>query len=189
MFVIYINDLVYELYNCDSSVTLYADDTILYSSHTDMYMASAMNQSTVNILYDWCQLNRLSINLGKTKHMIVYKDKIDPHDQPIVKVKNSSLDNVYSCSYLGVIIDDMLSFDKFVEDKYNKANFRIYQLGKIRKYICAVPIAEVIYKQMILPLFDYADFMVESSGKTIVERLEKLQERAVMYIDTYDCNH
>ena len=182
LFVIYINDLVYELYNCDSSVTLYADDTILYSSHTDMYMASAMNQSTVNILYDWCQLNRLSINLGKTKHMIVYKDKIDSHDQPIVKVKNSSLDNVYSYNYLGVIIDDMLSFDKFVEDKYNKANFRIYQLGKIRKYI-TVPIAEVIYKQMILPLFDYADFMVESSGKTIVERLEKLQERAVMYID------
>ena len=38
LFVIYINDLVYELYNCDSSVTLYADDTILYSSHTDMYI-------------------------------------------------------------------------------------------------------------------------------------------------------
>ena len=59
--------------------------------------------------------------------MIGYKDKIDSHDQPIVKVKNSSLDNVYSYNYLGVIIDDMLSFDKFVEDKYNKANFRIYQ--------------------------------------------------------------
>ena len=58
--------------------------------------------------------------------MIVYKDKIDSHDQPIVKVKNSSLDNVYSYNYLRVIIDDMLSFDKFVEDKYSKANFRIY---------------------------------------------------------------
>ena len=67
--------------------------------------------------------------------MIVYKDKIDSHDQPIVKVKNSSLDNVYSYNYLGVIIDDMLSFDKFVEDKYDKANFHIYQLSKIRKYI------------------------------------------------------
>ena len=43
-----------------------------------MYMASAMNQSPVNILYDWCQLNRLSINLGKTKHMIVSLDKILP---------------------------------------------------------------------------------------------------------------
>ena len=42
--------------------------------------------------------------------------------------------------------------------------------------------------QMILPLFDYADFMVESSGKAIVERLEKLQERAVMYIDNNRSN-
>ena len=41
--------------------------------------------------------------------------------------------------------------------------------------------AEINHKQMMLPLFDYADFMVESSDKTTVARLEKLQERAVMY--------
>ena len=106
---------------------------------------------------------------------------------PIVTIKNRSLDNVYSYNYLGVIVDDMLSFDKFIEDKYDKANFRIYQLSKIRKYI-TVSICEVIYKQMILLLFDYADFMVDRSGKTTVIRLEKLQERAVMYIDNNRSN-
>ena len=59
----------------------------------------------------------------------MYKDKIDSHDQPIVQVKNRSLDNVYSYNYLGVIVDDMLSFDKFIEDKYNKANFCIHQFN------------------------------------------------------------
>ena len=44
-------------------------------------------------------------------------------------------------------------------------------------------IAEVIYKQMILLLFEYADFMVESSDKTTVDCLERLPERDVMYID------
>ena len=56
LFIIYINDLVYELYNCESNVTLYADDTILYNSHPDMHLAAVMNQSAMNILYKWCQL-------------------------------------------------------------------------------------------------------------------------------------
>ena len=42
---------------------------------------------------------------------------------------------------------------------------------------------------MILPLFAYADFMIESSGKTLVDRLERLQEKAiVLYVDNNNSN-
>ena len=58
-----------------------------------------------------------------------------------------------------------------LREKYNKANFRIYQLSKIRKYINS-RIAEVIYKHMILPLCDYADFTIGSSSKRLVDRLD-----------------
>ena len=44
-------------------------------------------------------------------------------------------------------------------------------------------IAITIYKQMILPLFDYADFMVESASKQKIANLEKLQEKALRYVD------
>ena len=39
--------------------------------------------------------------------------------------------------------------------------------------------ALTIYKQMIIPLFDYADFMVESDSKVKIAKLEKLQEKAL----------
>ena len=39
-------------------------------------------------------------------------------------------------------------------------------------------ITQVIYKQMILPLFDYADFMVESARNPIMDKLEELQEKS-----------
>ena len=113
----------------------------------------------MNILYTWCQLNRLSINLGKTEHRIVYMERIDSQELPVLRINNMALENVQSYTYLGVIVDDILSFDTFVEEKHNKTNFQIYQLSKIQKYVTA-SIAEVIYKQMILPLFDYADFMI-----------------------------
>ena len=85
-------------------------------------------------------------------------------------------------NYLGVIIDEKLSFDDMVDAKYNKINVRIHQLGKLRKYINS-EIAQVIYKQMILPLFNYADFMVESARKPKIDKLEKLQEKGIRYVD------
>ena len=47
LFLIYINDLTYTLRNCDSNITLYADDTILYSADKDMYRACAKNRNTL----------------------------------------------------------------------------------------------------------------------------------------------
>ena len=37
----------------------------------------------------------------------------------------------------------------------------------------ALPQALKIYKQMSIPLFDYADFMVESASKVKIAKLEK----------------
>ena len=39
LFLIYINDLICTLRNCDSHIALYGDDTILYSADSDMYKA------------------------------------------------------------------------------------------------------------------------------------------------------
>ena len=56
-------------------------------------------------------------------------------------------------------------------------------------YQCHIPLiiwtrgTLLIYKQMILPLIDYADFMIESTCYTTHKQLETLQEKAVKYID------
>ena len=57
---------------------------------------------------------------------------------------------VSSDNYLGVILDDQLTFDSFVKEKCNKVNMRVYQPGKMRKYITS-NIASLIYKQTVYP--------------------------------------
>ena len=61
---------------------------------------------------------------------------------------------------------------------------RVYQLGKMRKYIDS-GIANTIYKQTIVPLFDYVDFLMDGGPKYYRDRLTNLHEKAVMIID---CN-
>ena len=182
LFLIYINDLIYTLRNCDSHITLYADDTILYSADSDMYQACAKNHETLILLYEWCNLNRLTINVSKTKHMVVQKDMLTDIDIPILKANNMEIGNVHKYNYLGVIVDDKLIFDEFLESKYNTINMRILQLMRMRQYITS-DTALTIYKQMIIPLFDYADFMVESAPKPSIAKLEKLQEKALKCIE------
>ena len=99
-----------------------------------------------------------------------------------VRLNGELLDTVNNYNYLGVIIDDKLTFESFLKAKCNKVNVRIYQLGKLRKFITS-KIASTIYKQTILPLIEYADLIIDSGPLDKVSRLQKLQDKAIHLID------
>ena len=165
----------------DVNITLYADDTVLYTSSPCPRRASVLLNDGLQRLSKWCIENKLTINVKKTKHM-----KLTPPGQPIdnehIMLKNEPLDVVHSYDYLGVVIDDDMTFEGFLNEKCKKVNVRIYQLGKLRKYVTS-DIACLIYKQTILPIVEYADLLVESGPLDKVARLQRLQEKAVRIID------
>ena len=70
-------------------------------------------------------------------------------------------DEVDSYTDLGVTIDNKLLFDKFLKEKCNKIFLGLHQLGKMHKYITS-NIANILYKQTIIPLFVNADFLIKS---------------------------
>ena len=121
-----------------------------------------------------------------TKHMVVSKDIMPDVYVPTIRFADKEVENVHSYNYLGVVVDDKLTFNGFLDTKYNKAKLCIHQWGKMRKFING-DIAITIYKQMILPLFDYANFMVEIASKPKIAKLEKLQEKALRYVDNNTC--
>ena len=43
---------------------------------------------------------------------------------PKIKISNDDLDNVTKYNYLGVLIDNTLKYQLFVDDKYKKSQFR-----------------------------------------------------------------
>ena len=69
LFLIYINDLCNVIRSCRPY--LYADDTVLVANATDIYDAHVLLQRDLNNVADWCKGNKLSINIKKTKSMIV----------------------------------------------------------------------------------------------------------------------
>ena len=64
--------------------------------------------------------------------MLVHSPATVAQDTSNVVLDNSALENVQSYKYLGVVVDNRLNFDEFIENKYNKINYRIFQLKRVR---------------------------------------------------------
>ena len=68
---------------------------------------------------------------------------------------------VRQCTYLGIVLDNIMSLVPLVNNVKKRVSNRIFMLKKLRKCI-TVDAAVLIYKQMILPLIDYAGFLLIS---------------------------
>ena len=75
-----------------------------------------------------------------------------------------------------------------VHNTYIKANKKLFTLRKIRPYI-SQRVSALIYKQFILPILDYADFLFDSTVKRELDLLDKIQERALTIIGRGQVNN
>ena len=69
LFLLYINDIQFssELV----SIGLFADDTNILLSHTCLQKLNEIIQIEMNKITDWLNANKLSINAGKTKFILL----------------------------------------------------------------------------------------------------------------------
>ena len=189
LFIIYVNDLLTSIDNVNTeNIIMYADDTVLYANHLEPLVCMEKCQQLLDSLFDWCQRNKLTINISKTKHMFVNrrKEQKEVVSTVSITVNNKALSNVDKYTYLGVDIDYTLTFDSMVDSIYKKANRKLYTLKLIRPYITNNT-ACLIYKACIRPFLEYADFLIDSCQKSKTGKLDRIQKRSVRIID--GCKH
>ena len=118
LYLIYVNDIEN---SCDSNILSFADDTTIYSSHSDINSLFEMGNTEINNLYTRFCTNKLSLNAGKTKYII-----IKPRQRHCdISGRNISINNVSltrignNCSetstkFLGILIDENLSWKQHI---------------------------------------------------------------------------
>ena len=70
LFLLYINDIDYNLSN--TSVKLYADDTVIYSTNKEESIAYENVERDLKNLMNWCGKNQLTVNIKKNKTCIIW---------------------------------------------------------------------------------------------------------------------
>ena len=177
LFVVYINDLAECLKECN--VALYADDTCIYTEHRNaMSVVETLNKE-LKAINNWLKVNKLVLNTNKCEFLLLGTTKRlkNVHDLN-VHIESCNIKRVTHLKYLGVIIDESLNWSKHVEKTSKEVISRIYLLKRIRPYITQQT-ALVYYKSIIQGKFDYCDVVWDNCAKTYLDKLQKLQNRAL----------
>ena len=95
-----------------------------------------------------------------------------------LKMKGVVLQQVPSYRYLGVTHDSTLSFKMHLAGVTRTVAHKIYVLTRVRKYLTTRS-ALMVYKSMIMPYFDYADIAYEKAPGVDLEKIQRLQNRAL----------
>ena len=176
-FLCYINDITDICYN--SKILLYADDTVLYKQIRDSQRFLDMHdfQQDVDRLLLWCQKNRLSINVKKTKP-VFYPFTGDGEILQKVTIQDIPLNYVSSYLYLGVDIDNQLLFKTFYSNTFKKISYKLFLLRRIR-YMITEKAALDIIKTMLCSVIDYGNIFLSSCTDGELGDIQTLQNHAL----------
>jgi len=181
LFILYVNDMR----NCCNSISLlhFADDTTGFlSSKSVPGLVREMNLD-LNRIAEWVRRNRLFLNINKTCYMVISDSSMS--DLPSLMIENNLIARVTEAQFLGVTIDDKLSFKQHVEQLCGKLSKTVGMLNRISNLI-PPNVKLSIYYSLIFSRVSYGIVSWGSSGLTNAARIQRILSRARKIV-TYDC--
>ena len=150
LFILYTNDLSW---NSEKVfIQKYADDTVILGRVKEDN--DAEYRQCVEFVNTWANNNYLHLNVSKTKEMI-WDFRKSCLDSAPIKINNSEVEIVSAYKYLGLIIDDRLSFEQHVKSQIKKANKRLYHIRAMRSIKVSPHIIAMFYNATIPSVLMY----------------------------------
>ncbi len=181
LFTLYINELPLLLQNFKSN--LYADDTAVTVTGCSNEEITSKLERVLDLVSIWFSFNKLSLNYKKTEFMVFGTPQMCRRNTiQSVKFNDESISRADSIKYLGMKLDPCLTFKEHV-NLYVKGKTlgKIKLLGKVCLYI-RPSTALMLYKSLILPIFDYGDIIYNCISQSDSKTLQVLQNMAFKFI-------
>ena len=171
---------------CPMPVTFYLsfylhDTNLFIASNDPIGVGSLINNELVKI-NSWFLDNKLLINFNKTNYMIFkQKNKVIDENLINIHIENNDINKVTSVKFLGVKIDNKLTWKDHVDDISRKISSVIGILNKL-KFILPLPILINLYNTMILPYLTYCNIIWGKCALYLLQKMFLLQKRAIRII-------
>ena len=176
LFLIYINYLPNCLTSCQPR--MYADDTHITYADVDVNSIQSNLNHDLGNLNKWLISNKLTLKTAKTEFMLIGStQKLSTlSSQPEFSI-NLTIEKVTSVKLLSIFIDENLRWQTHIDKLSKKIASGIGAIKRIRDFV-PTPTLHCIYNALIQSQFDYCNIVWGNCGKTLFERLQKLQNRA-----------
>ena len=155
LFILYLNDISTLPFPSSISLTLYADDILLsypFQSSSDFSLA----QGSIDLLSSWLKSRYLTINISKTKYMIISRKSSSFLSLlPSLLLDNSPLECVSNFKYLGVILTSQLSWTPHINHICSKSKKLLGLLFRQFYSLCSPHVLLKLYLSLVLPHLTY----------------------------------
>ena len=181
LFSIYINDLPLSIQAC---CELFADDTTIHSSHSDLATTTKMLQDSVDNLVEWAKQNHMSLHPSKTKSMLITTRQKRQNMQtklPPLFINNHQVEEVDSHKVLGVTIDNNLSWTSHLSVLSKTVSKKVYMLTKIKHFL-NLHARKLFFHAHIQSIIDYASTVWDSASANTIKHLNSLHKRALKLV-------
>ena len=121
LFLLYINDICNISKNV--STILFADDTNIFATGKNITEVTRIMNYEINLINQWIQSNKLSLNIDKTNYMIMSapRSKIKT-DECNIMIDGKNIVRVPRTKFLGIILDENMSWKYHIEYICNKVS-------------------------------------------------------------------
>lgn len=179
LFLIYVNDcLDLEL---DGQIQMYADDTlIIYSCQNPQQLHQHMEKD-IRKINNWMYNNDMSFNASKTKYILFKTQRQDTYDLPAILINNVEIQQTDQMKYLGLIIDEHLSWKPHISYLKKLLKPYLYVLKQTR-YLMHVNTKKSLYFSYIHSHLSYMTALWGYANLTELENLQILQNKAIRNI-------
>ena len=133
LFLVYINDLAFTLRRHASPVFFTDDTSIIISAKNEQDLISNV-KIVANATYKWCHDNYLKLNLQKT-HFIQFWTNHHKKINFQLLVSETIIPIVDCTQFLGLILDNKLSWNAYSKELSIKLNKACYALRAIKSQI------------------------------------------------------
>ena len=132
-------------------------------------MVNQYAQTSLIIVTVWFLVNKLKLNVVKSLCMLVGSCQRISGKYLNLVLNGAALKQVYTTKYLGVYIDQHLTWDTHVNYVVKRVRGKLYALNRLKPV--SPRLLHLIYKTFALPIFDYCDVVWSPSNAKNIRRL------------------
>ena len=180
IFLIFCNDLRLNLQYLYS--VQFADDTTLIIGHKDHIYLKYCIESDLEIVQDWFNANKLTLNFTKTTYM-TFHTKTSKKTDLNLALNGVTLPKTQCTKFLGTWLDDKLVWTEHVKKLKIKLANRLGLLKRSKRFLLTHAMKMIYYAQ-INSLISYGISMWGPMvTHCLVNQVQTLQDKAVKCID------
>ena len=195
LFTVYTSDIRSTADNC--YLIKFADDTallgLIHKDNNDAYLKQ------VELFVNYCKSNFLELNVSKTKELLI-DFRLGRHEPDPVIINNNCVTRANEYKYLGVIMDNRLSWSEHVHYICKKLNPRIFCLRRMGKFKISSVILQMFYDSVISSVWKYCvscwggnakvtdksriDGAIKQAGRIVIDQLPEFKQSYIDIVET-----